>query len=100
MLVIIKRGHVMLVTRQNPNGGPHLKGYPVAKDLDTDRMGYQLGYCPHGDKIVMPFSEVSRVVNEFSWTVEKYEGFWSKLVPKTSLKHRLIKWMGGTINKD
>ncbi len=99
LLVINQKGEIMLITRQHPKGGPPLKGFPLDEDPDTGVLGYKIGYCPHGDPLLIRTVDVNAVMSKFGRSIDEYSSWFSKLKHRTPLKHRLIKLLGGKIGE-
>ncbi len=103
MILIIKKGEFMLITKQNPNGGQPLKGFPIEEDGESGMLGYKLGYirmdCVCGkmlhDQVLMRTVDTRQIVNKFGMSLDEYDQNLLKLKPKESLSHRIIKFLGG-----
>lgn len=95
MLLIIKNGEFMIVTKQNPNGGPMLKMYPIDEDPETGVLGYKVGYCPCGcnQPLLLRTVDVRDIVNRFGWSLTEYEAAIKKLKPKVSFRKKLMNAM-------
>lgn len=102
MILIIKEGELMLLTRQNPKGGPTLKGYPLEEDPASGMFGYKLGYCGCGcgEPVYMRSIDVREVTAKFGYSLEEYKKIFQKLKPKVPIRHRLIEALGGKIGGD
>jgi hypothetical protein len=102
MLIILKKGEIMLLTRQNPSGGPSLKGYPIEADPDTDVLGYKVGYCGCGCKkpILIRTLDVRQVLEKFGYSLDQYDTSFFKLKRKYKdpLRNRIIKFLGGKVD--
>lgn len=100
MLIIIKEGEVMVLTRQNPKGGPALQGYPIEVDPATGVLGYKVGYCGCGcaEEVLIRTIDVRQVVAKFGWSMEEYESLMGSVKPKEPLRNRMIKFLGGRID--
>lgn len=92
MLLIIKEGEFMIVTKQNPAGGPTLKSYPIKEDPDTGTLGYQIGYCSCGcgKPIMLRTIDVRDIVNKFGFSLIEYEAALKKLKPKVPFRKKLV----------
>ncbi len=97
MLLIIKDGKFMILTRQNPKGGPALKGYPLAEDPETGMLGHKVGYCPHGEPLLIRTVDARDIANKFGASLYEYERWYTKLKPKTPLREKIIKLLGGKV---
>lgn len=97
MLVIIKRGNFMVITRQNPKGGPALKGFPIEEDPDTGVLGYKVGYCKHGDPLLIRTLDVRKVMEKFGKSMDDYDTALFKLKKSEPLRNRIIKFLGGRV---
>ena len=99
LLTINEKGDIVLLTRQHPKGGPVLKGYPLMEDPETGMWGYKVGYCPCGcgQPLLIRTVDVRDIVNRFGTTLEEYKRWTAKLKPKTPLKHRMIRFLGGRV---
>ena len=89
----------MLVTRQNPKGGPELKGYPIEEDPATGMLGYKLGYCGCGcgEPLYMRTLDVRHIVSKFGFSLEEYEELFKKIRPRKPLRHKIINFLGGKV---
>lgn len=99
MLLIIKNGEFMIVTKQNPQGGPAMKMYPIREDPETGILGYHVGYCPCSEPLLLRTVDVRDIVNKFGWSLTEYEESIKKLKPKAPLRHRIVRFLGGTIGE-
>lgn len=103
MILIIKKGEIMLITKQNPNGGPPLREFPIEEDGDSGMLGYKLGYisltCKCGndlhDQVLMRIVDTRQIVNKFGMSLDEYDTRVLKLKPKEPITHRIIKFFGG-----
>lgn len=56
----------MLVTRQNHNGGPKLKKFPITLDKDSNALGFKLGYCGKcSEPLIMRIGDTEDVMGAF-----------------------------------
>ena len=96
----------MLITKQNPNGGPALKGFPIAEDTESGMLGYKVGYldfnCECGkhvyDQVLMRTVDTRQIVNKFGMSLDEYDRHLLKLKPKDSLRVRIIRFLGGKVD--
>lgn len=95
-MLIIKDKQFMVITRQNPNGGPALKGYPIEEDPQSGVLGYKIGYCPCScqEALYIRTVDVRQVVDKFGLSMELYDKLFRK---KESVRNRLIRLLGGKI---
>lgn len=91
----------MVLTRQNPNGGPALKGFPIEEDPSTGVLGYKVGYCTCGCKepLLIRTIDVRQVVDKFGLSLDEYDTSLFKLKRKEPLRDRIIKFLGGKIDE-
>lgn len=95
----------MLVTKQNPNGGPALKGFPIEEDGESGMLGYKIGYvsmdCECGkalhDQVLMRTVDTRQIVNKFGMSLDEYDQNLLRLKPKEPLRARIIKFLGGRV---
>jgi hypothetical protein len=102
MIAVIKKGQIMLITKQNPNGGPALKGFPIEEDSDTGMLGYKLGYvkcggCDKTETVLMRTVDTRQIVNKFGMSLDEYDQNLLKLKPKEPLRDRIIRFLGGRV---
>lgn len=97
MLLIIKKGQLMVITKQNPKGGPMLKSYTIQEDEETGVYGYPLGYCDCGQRLLIRTLDMRDICNRFGWSLTEYEEAKKRLQPKPPFRHRIIKFLGGKI---
>jgi hypothetical protein len=97
MLLIIKNGEIMIITKQNPNGGPTLKSYPIREDKETGVLGYHVGYCPCGcnEPLLIRTVDIREVVNRFGMTLNEHDQVFQRLEPKKPLRQKIIEFLGG-----
>lgn len=103
MILIIKKGEIMLITKQNPNGGPPLRGFPIREDGESGMLGYGLGYitftCECGqskhDEVLMRTVDTRQIVNKFGVSLDEYDQSLLRLKPKEPFTHRIIRFFGG-----
>lgn len=100
MLLIIKHGEFMILTRQNPKGGPALKGFPIEEDLDTGVLGYKIGYCSCGcdQPLLIRTVDVRQVVTKFGISLDEYDSSLFKLKSKKPLRDKIINFLGGRVD--
>ena len=93
----------MLITRQNPKGGPTLRGFPIEEDDDTGVLGYKVGYCPCGcgKPLLIRTLDVRAVMEKFGYSMDQYDSALFKLKRKysTPLRERIIKFLGGKVEQ-
>lgn len=101
MLLIAEKGQIMVITKQNPNGGPMLKVYRIEEDPNTGVVGYKLGYCPCGEPLLLRMIDVRAIVAKFGWSMQEYDEFWNKQRPRDPIMQRLrmgiIRVLGGKV---
>ena len=99
LLVINEKGEFMILSRQHPKGGPVLKGYPLEEDPATGVLGHKVGYCPCGcmEPLLIRTVDLREVVAKFGRSLEEHERWYKRLKPKTPLKHRMIRFLGGRV---
>lgn len=89
----------MLITKQNPNGGPALKGFPIEEDSNSGMLGYKLGYiscdCGKHETVLMRTVDTRQIVNKFGMSLDEYDQNLLKLKPKEPLRDRIIRFLGG-----
>ncbi len=97
MILIIKHGEIMVITRQHPNGGPTLKGFPIEEDANTGVLGYKVGYCSCGcaEPLLIRTVDIRAVMNKFGASMDEYDTALYKLKRKEPLRDRIIKFLGG-----
>lgn len=103
MILIIRKGKIVLITKQNPKGGPALRGFPIREDADSGVLGYGIGYitlnCECGkstyDEVLMRTVDTRQIVNKFGVSLDEYDQSLLKLKPKEPWQHRLIRFFGG-----
>jgi len=102
MLLTIKKEKFMIITRANPSGGRPLRGYPLCEDPDTGLLGYKVGYCGCGcdQPLLIRTVDVRQIVDKFGGGLSDYQRWYDKLKPKQSLKHLIIKALGGRVAGD
>jgi hypothetical protein len=90
----------MIITRQNPKGGPALKGYPIEEDPRTGILGYKIGYCSCGcrEPLLMRIVDVRDIVEKFIGCVDEYNSIIQKLRRKEPLRNKIIAFLGGRVN--
>lgn len=90
----------MVITKQNQNGGPTLKGFPIEEDPTTGLLGYKIGFCPCGcnEPLYMRSVDVRQIVNKFGLTLGEYDQMLLKIKPKEPLKHKVIRFLGGKVD--
>ena len=105
MIVIIKKSVIMIITKQNPSGGPALKAYTIQEDPETGLYGYPIGYCPCGckERLLIRTLDMREICNKFGWSLTEYEETQEevkrRLAPRLPLRHRMIKWLGGSVEE-
>lgn len=91
----------MIITKQNPKGGPPLTGFPIEIDPDSGVLGYKLGYvvceCGNNKTIMMRTVDCRHIVNTFGVSLDEYDNVVGQLNPKKRepLRNRIIKFLGG-----
>lgn len=104
-LTINKKGYPVLITRQNPNGGPALKGFPLEEDPQSGVWGYKLGYyicscgCNSGEMVLIRRIDAAAVVAHFGISEEEYARIKKKIGDKVPLRHKIIKLLGGKVGE-
>lgn len=102
MILVIKKGEIVIISKQNPNGGPTLKGFPIEEDPDSGMLGYKLGYiacqCGRQDSVLMRTVDCRQIVNKFGMSLDEYDRSLLKLKPKEPIRNRLIKFLGGKVD--
>lgn len=89
----------MLLTRQNPHGGPALQGYPIEEDAHTGVLGYKVGYCGCGcgEELLIRTIDVRQVVAKFGYSLDQYYEMIGKKAPKEPMKNKIIRLLGGKV---
>lgn len=74
----------MVITRQNGNGGPALKGFPIEEDPDTGILGYKVGYCPCpcNKPLLIRTVDVRQVMDKFGMSIDEYDTAFFKIKQK------------------
>jgi len=103
MMIISKKGEIVIITKQNPNGGPVLKGFPIEVDPDSGVLGYKVGYagcdCGRHKTFFIRTVDVQQIVNKFGLSLDAYD----KVVDSLKPKEPFIKKLGRVLthwNKD
>lgn len=105
MLLVIKKGKIMLITKQNPKGGPELKVHTIQLDESTGVYGYPLGYCPCGcgERLLVRTLDMREMVDKFGWSLTEHEETMAevkrRLAPKLPFHLRLAKLLGGKVDE-
>jgi hypothetical protein len=99
LLIINEKGDLVIITRQNPKGGPALKSYTIAEDPDSGTLGYRIGYCDCGCQrpLFIRTLEIREMLEIFGYAVDRYDSVFARLKPKVSIRHRIIKMLGGKV---
>lgn len=89
----------MLLTRKNPVAGRGLGNrFPI--DEENGQIGFKIGYCPCGEKVLIKSSDAKLIANNFATILPAYEEYLNKIKdikPILPFKLRIIKALGGTM---
>lgn len=87
----------MLLSRKNPKAGRGLgTRFPI--DEEDGTVGYKIGYCPCGEKILIRISDAKLIANNFASMLPGYYEWLDKIKdikPTLNFKTKLIKFLGG-----
>jgi len=79
----------MIITRKNALGGRPISKFPIGVDPDSGYYGYKIGYCQRcNNPLYMRSIDVGDIMGYFG----------ERDKPKTPFKHKLIKWLGGSVD--
>lgn len=87
----------MFLEFKSPRGGRQLGSsgrFPVDADPKTNQMGFKVGYAGE-EPIIVRFSDAERIANIFGVGVNNYFKTIRKMNNQISIKHKLIKLLGG-----
>lgn len=93
----------MIITRQNPNGGPALRGFPIEEDPDSGVLGFKLGYvqceCGKHKTLLIRTTDIRQVIQKFGFSIDEYDTALFKLKKKRPWRHRIVELFGGKIDE-
>lgn len=89
----------MLITRQNPLGGPKLKDDSFPLTQENGMLGYKIGYmgkCSHcgkstGEPILIRTVDIGLVMERFASSMNVSHSFLNKLTPKPKVPFK--QWL-------
>lgn len=93
LLIINEKGEIVIITKQNPRGGPEIKSYRLSEDPNTGVLGYKIGYCPCGcgEPLLIRTLDLREIIAHFGFSMEDYDKMMKKYRPKVRITERLIK---------
>ena len=98
LLVINERKELMVISRQHPNGGQPLKGFPIQVDPETGLLGYKLGNtnceCGRTESLYIRTVDLGDCLKHFGISLAEYQNMVDNFKPKTSVKDRIGLLLG------